>query len=108
MAYLIKCSVCENEISFNAEVCLYCGEPDPKPIREKFSWRKFFGKDEEVSPVDWKDTIEELKEELKYYDDRDPFPEPSVLGRLWHIIQFIFYIGLLSFLFWIFILITGI
>ena len=104
MAYLIKCSVCENEISFNAEVCLYCGEPDPKPIREKFSWRKFFGKDEEVFP----ETDSDMIEELKYYDDRDPFPKPSVLGRLWHIIQFIFYIGLLSFLFWIFIFITGI
>ena len=48
MAYLIKCSVCENEISINAEVCPYCGEPDPEPYREKFSFKEFFfGKDEE-------------------------------------------------------------
>lgn len=48
MAYLIKCSVCENEISSNAEVCPHCGEPDPEPYREKFSFKEFFfGKDEE-------------------------------------------------------------
>ena len=63
---LIKCSECGKEISDKAEVCLHCGNPIHKTIKEeKKKQRKSFN---ELNKREKREIIDIMKAEGEYYD----------------------------------------
>ena len=63
---LIKCSECGKEISDKAEVCLHCGNPIQKTIKEeKKKQRKSFY---ELNKMEKREIIDIMKAEGEYYD----------------------------------------
>ena len=63
---LIKCSECGKEISDKAEVCLHCGNPIQKTIKEeKKKQRKSFN---ELNKREKREIIDIMKAEGEYYD----------------------------------------